>query len=117
MGRIVAALREQIVDEIGPEETISEDDAGMAMSRAIESLNTINPRNPQRATLETAPGNWSTAVQHGAAAFLYRERAATLAATEPGLSRTYASQARECKKSFDDLGPKLMANRPASSGN
>ncbi len=116
LDKIVTELREQIADDIGPGELIGDEDAEKAMSEAIRRLNGINPKNLKNATLSTAPENWSMSVQCGAAAILYRERAARLFDADPRLSALYGSMAKYWQKIFDDLGSKLMQIRPASLG-
>jgi hypothetical protein len=113
---ITPTLREQLAEDIAPAERISVEEAGKVMSRAVEAINGINPKNPQSATLATAPAEWKFAVEEGAAALLYRERAAMLAESDSLRSKRYAVFARLHQKEFDLQAGLLMQVRPASAG-
>jgi hypothetical protein len=113
---IVTTLRDQLAEDIAPAESIDVEEAGKAIMRAIEAINVINPKNPQSATLATAPAGWRFAVEEGAAALLYRERAAVLAESDALRSKRYAVFARLHQKEFDQQAALLMQVRPASAG-
>jgi hypothetical protein len=113
---ITTTLREQLAEDIAPAETISVEEAAKVISRAVEAINGINPKNPQSATLATAPAAWKFVVEEGAAALLYRERAAMLAESDSLRSKQYAVFARLHQKEFDLQATLLMQVRPASAG-
>jgi hypothetical protein len=113
---IVTTLRDQLAEDIAPAESIDVEEAGKAIARAVEAINVINPKNPQSATLATAPAGWKFVVEEGAAALLYRERAAMLVESDPLRSKQYAVFARLHQKEFDMQAALLMQVRPASAG-
>ena len=113
---ITTALRDQLAQDIAPAGSINVEEAGKVITRAVEAINGINLKNPQSATLATAPAGWKFAVEEGAAALLYGERAAMLAESDPLRAKQYAVFARLHQKEFDLQAALLMQVRPASAG-
>ncbi|MDX6459885.1 MAG: hypothetical protein QOE55_3582 [Acidobacteriaceae bacterium] len=113
---ITATLRDLLTEEIADAETVSVQEATKFITRAVGAINGINPKNPKSATLATAPAEWQLAVEEGAAAFLYLERAAMLAESDPLRSKQYTLFARLHQKEFDQQAAQRMQIRPASAG-
>jgi hypothetical protein len=65
---ITTTLRDQLAEGIAPAESINVEEVGKVITRAVEAINGINPKNPQSATLATAPAGWKFAVEEGAVA-------------------------------------------------
>jgi hypothetical protein len=114
--KIITHLGEQVVEDIALGEVISNEEAEKAMAEAVAMINRINPKNQQSATIQTAPDQWSQALQCAATAIIYRARAALHSDARVHLSGRYKSMANFYQTMFDQLGPKLMQNRPASAG-
>ena len=84
------------------------------LDAAINETNTINPKNPQAHTLESAPETWMACVPEGAAAFCLEERAQQLARSDPEASQQLSALAKSQRSQFKTMAKRVMANRPAS---
>jgi hypothetical protein len=84
------------------------------LDAAVAETNTINSRNKQTHTLETAPETWMACVPEGAAAFCLRERSRQLSTSDAKRSAQLASLASSYSRQFKDMAKRVMANRPAS---
>jgi hypothetical protein len=111
-----AFLRAQVVEDLGAEERVSDEEVASVLTKAVGELNSFNPKSPQNVTLQTAPVSWQIPVQEGALTILYEERSAELKETDQPRSGRYGIYGRQQRKRFDDLAHLLMQNRPASAG-